>query len=150
MFMYWSQNKSVRNETIATAIARERFMLIHSKLYFNHPQQPKDAGKTYYMDELLNCLRFTFNRARSEATYQSIDESMIKFEGRSAIKQYVPIKPIDRGIKGWCRADASSGYVYECKLYTGAAEKPEEGTLGERVCTTFAVLLQNFYICSNI
>ena len=36
----------------------------------------------------------------------SIDEAMIKFKGRSSLKQYVPLKPVKRGIKAWVRADA--------------------------------------------
>lgn len=134
MWMYWSKNKSVRNETIATAISRDRFMLLHSKLYFNHPVKPNGADKTYYTSELINCLIYTFNRYRTEATHQSIDEFMVKFKGRSAMKQYVPIKPVKLGIKGFCRADADTGYVYYFYIYQGQEKEPSEGTLGERVC----------------
>lgn len=51
------------------------------------------------MDELVSCLKSTFPKARTEATFQSIDKSMAKFKGRSTLKQYVPLKPIKRGIK---------------------------------------------------
>ena len=30
---------------------------------------------------------------------------MIKFQGRSSLKQYMPMKPIKRGIKVWTLAD---------------------------------------------
>lgn len=134
MYMYWAKNKSLRNETIATAISRNRFMLIHSKLYFNQPVKPVGAVKTYYMTEVINCLVYTFNRYRSEATHQSIDEFMIKFDGRTIMKQYMPYKPVNRGIKGFGRVDASSGYMYDFYMYSGADTEPMEGTLGERVC----------------
>lgn len=134
MWMYWSKNKSVRNETIATAISRDRFMLLHSKLYFNHPSKPNGAEKTYYTSELIRCLIYTFNRYRTEATHQSIDEFMVKFKGRTAMKQYVPIKPVKKGMKGFCRADADTGYVYYFYVYQGQEKQTLEGTLGERVC----------------
>lgn len=134
MYMYWSGNKSVRNETIATAISRDRFMLLHSKLYFNYPNKPDGARKTYYMTEVLNCLKKTFNQFRSEATYQSIDETMVKFKGRTVMKQRMPSKPEKDGIKNWTRADAVSGYVYDTNIYEGAEHERVEGTLGERVC----------------
>lgn len=102
--MYWSNEESVRNETIASAISRDRFMLLHSKLYFNHPNEPKDADETYYMDELVNCLLETFNRYRTEATFHSIDEFMVKFDGRTTMKQYQPVKPVKVGVKGLARA----------------------------------------------
>ncbi|ERL91043.1 hypothetical protein D910_08385 [Dendroctonus ponderosae] len=36
----------------------------------------------------------------------AIDESMIKFKGRSALKQYMPKKPIKQGYKIWALADS--------------------------------------------
>lgn len=137
MWMYWSKNKSVRNDTIATAISRDRFMLLHSKLYFNHPSKPSGTDKTYYTNELISCLIYTFNRYRTEATHQSIDEFMVKFKGRTQMKQYMPIKPTKVGMKGFCRADADTGYVYYFYIYQGQEKQPSEGTLGERVCTLF-------------
>lgn len=131
--MFWSKDKSLRNEAIVDAISRDRFLLLYSKLYFNEPKKPSDAGKTYYMDEMLNCLKMTFPRARSEATFQSLDECMIKCKARTSMKQYMKDKPTKRGVKGWVRADAESGYVYDINLYTGKAVGTVEGTLGERV-----------------
>lgn len=148
MHMYWSKNKSVRNETIASSISRDRFMLLHSKLYFNHPQKPKDAEKTYYTKELINCLVYTFNRHRSESTYQSIDEFMVKFQGRSSIKQFIPNKPVKRGVKGFCRADACSGYAYDFFIYQGKATNTEDTTLGEWVCK-FDLYSNTCYVSPN-
>lgn len=133
MSMLWSRDKSVRNEAVVEAISRDRFLLLYSKMYFNKPDKPPDAGKTYYMDELLSCLKGTFLRARSEAPFQSIDECMMKCKARTSLKQFMKDKPTKRGIKGWVRADAVSGYVYDINLYTGKSQGQEEGTLGERV-----------------
>ena len=49
----------------------------------------------------------------------SIDEAMIKFKGRSSMKQYMPKKPIKRGFKVWVRGDAINGYVSELEVYAG-------------------------------
>ena len=35
----------------------------------------------------------------------SVDEAMIKLQGRSSLKQYMPMKPTKRGIKVWVLAD---------------------------------------------
>ena len=51
-------------------------------------------------------------------TEVAIDEAMIKFEGRSSLKQYMPMKPINREIKMWCRADSINGYLNDFKIYT--------------------------------
>ena len=49
----------------------------------------------------------------------SVDESMIPFKGRSALKQYMPLKPVKRDYKVWCIADAKTGYVLKFEIYTG-------------------------------
>ncbi|KAG4071192.1 hypothetical protein HA402_001182 [Bradysia odoriphaga] len=133
MYMYWSGNKSVRNDTIANAISRDRFMLLHSKLYCNTPTKPTEAKKTYYMTAVVECLKKTFNQYRSEAVYQSIDETMVKCKARTTMKQRMPQKPEKNGIKNWTRADATSGYVYDFNVYEGAEKGAADGTLGERV-----------------
>ena len=48
------------------------------------------------------------------------------------IKQYMPMKPIKYGIKGWVLADSHTGYFAKFELYTGNSDSPEKG-LGSRV-----------------
>ena len=133
MHMYWSTKKSLGNTAISDGVSRNRFQQIFAKLYFADPNKPQDATKTYYLDEILASLKSTFMNARSDSTYQSIDESMTKFKGRSCLKQYMPLKPIKRGIKLWTRCDAQTGYVYDTNIYCGRETEKVEGTLGERV-----------------
>ena len=47
----------------------------------------------------------------------AVDEAIIKFHGRSSIKQYKPKKPIKRGIKVWGLADSNNGYFYAIKVW---------------------------------
>ena len=58
----------------------------------------------------------------------TIHESMIKFKGRSSIKQYLPLKPIKRGYKVWCLCDPITDYLFNYQIYLG-----KEIPLGERV-----------------
>eukprot|EP00102_Acyrthosiphon_pisum_P027552 XP_016664762.1 PREDICTED: piggyBac transposable element-derived protein 3-like [Acyrthosiphon pisum] len=82
----------------------------------------------------------TLNKIFPEAYYVtrelSVDESMIKFKGRSTIKQYNPMKPIKRGYKLWCIAD-QNGYILKYSVYQGKNETLEQEfdkyNLGERV-----------------
>ncbi|CAH1990644.1 unnamed protein product [Acanthoscelides obtectus] len=143
MQLYWSTNKSMGNEALKSAISRDRFLVLLSKLYFNNPSKPPDANKTYYIDEVVSCLKKTFIASRSDSSYQSIDESMAKFKGRSALKQYMPLKPIKRGIKIWQRCDALTGYVYDLNIYAGKETEQVEGTLGERVVAKLCDTIQN-------
>ena len=83
---YWSRNESLGNNFIKKAISRNRFQILMSKMYFNNPEKPADADKLYYVEELMNCFKYTFSKAMTDSTFQSIDESMVKFKGRSALK----------------------------------------------------------------
>ena len=58
---------------------------------------------------------------------------MIKFQGRSSLKQYMPMKPTERGIKVWVRADSKNGYFSQFEMYTGKKKGAVEHQLGTRV-----------------
>ena len=98
MHMNWSNKILLGNSAVSDRIFRNRFQKIFAKIYFADPKKPRDATKTYYLDENLAYLKSKFISARSECTYQFIDQSMPKFKGRSSLKQYMPLKPIKRGI----------------------------------------------------
>ena len=65
----------------------------------------------------------------------AVDEAMIKFQGRSSLKQYIPKKPIKRGIKVWVLGDSRNGFFSELEVYTGK-EGSGETELGGRVMST--------------
>ena len=140
---YWSSNPSIGNQFIKKAISRNRFQFLMSELYFNHSEKPDDATKLYYI-ELVNCIKQTFSNLISESSHQSIDESMVKFKGRSVLKQYLPLKPIKRGVKVWKRCDAKTGYIFNLNVYSGKTENDEfsEGTLGERVVNKLCSIIK--------
>ena len=50
---------------------------------------------------LINHLSSKFSSLYEPSKDVAVDEAMIKFQGRSALKQYMPMKPIKRGIKVW-------------------------------------------------
>ncbi|CAI6357497.1 unnamed protein product [Macrosiphum euphorbiae] len=57
---------------------------------------------------------------------------MIKFKGRSTLKQYMKDKPVKRGYKGWMLCD-SSGYNLKFEVNTGKKKGTVEAGLGGRV-----------------
>ncbi|XP_049779187.1 piggyBac transposable element-derived protein 4-like [Schistocerca cancellata] len=108
---------------------RDRCKVLLSKLYLNFPEKPDTAGKLYYLESIVACLRNTFQKAKSESTAQSIDRSMVKFKGRSALKQYLPMKPVKHGIKIWMRSDSVTGYTCDFNIYCGKDANNLDGTL---------------------
>lgn len=57
---------------------------------------------------------------------------MVKFKGRSSLKQFMKDKPIKRGYKIWMLCD-KSGYNLKFQVYTGKCENSVVLGLGARV-----------------
>lgn len=82
---------------------------------------------------------------------------MIKFKGRSSMKQYMPQKPVKREFKNWIRSD-ESGYVCQFQIYTGKDGNTEK-QLGTRVVKNLTreliggnhhVYFDNFFTSVNL
>ena len=56
----------------------------------------------------------------------SIDEGLIKFNGRLSFKQYMPKKPNKFGIKIWMLADSETYFVPRFQVYLGKRQNADE------------------------
>ncbi|XP_053960353.1 uncharacterized protein LOC128864619 [Anastrepha ludens] len=139
---YWSKHNSMGNDGVKSAITRDRFQLLSSKMYFASPEKPETASKIYYVEDMVECLKSRFASAWNESAYQSIVETMTKFKGRSSMKQYLQLKSTKRGIKMWLRCDALTGYTYDFTIYCGREDGNVEGTIGERVVNQLAATIR--------
>lgn len=134
---YWSSRPELRDPFISSAMARDRFSWLLANLHLNdNSVQPgRDSpkyDKLYKVRPLLDILTDTYKNSLKPSKNQSIDESMIRFKGRSMLKQYMPNKPVKRGYKVWTRAE-ESGYICQFQIYTGKVGQIAETNLGRRV-----------------
>lgn len=135
---FWSTKEILRDKYIASVMPRDRFNWILTNFHLNdNASQPKrgtpEYDKLYKVRPLINVLSETFLSSYLPSKHQSIDESMIKFKGRSGFRQYMPLKPIKRGFKTWVRAN-ENGYVSSFEVYTGKpTTSSAEKNLGSRV-----------------
>jgi hypothetical protein len=135
---YWSTAKDLHLQVISEVMNRDRFSEILSNIHVNDntaiPVNNKD--KLYKLRPMIDSLNKTFSEAYNGTRELSVDESMIKFKGRSSLKQYNPMKPIKRGYKLWCIAD-QKGYILNFSIYQGKNEalerEFEDFNLGERI-----------------
>ena len=72
----------------------------------------------------------------------AVDEAMIKFQGRSSLKQYMPLKPTKWGIKVWILADSYNGNFSQFEVYTWKKGNTAEKDLGMRVVKTLTAELK--------
>ncbi|KAL0830006.1 hypothetical protein ABMA28_003464 [Loxostege sticticalis] len=89
--------------------------------------------RLYKIRPMISLMNTAFKNSANNTASQSIDECMIKFKGRSTLKQYMPKKPVKRGFKVWARCDSQTGYLFEFEIYTGKKENESETGLGAAV-----------------
>jgi len=69
-----------------------------SNLHINNtkelPRQDPNYDKLYKIRPMIDILNNNFKEMWKPYRNQSVDKSMIKFKGKSSIKQYLPAKPI--------------------------------------------------------
>ncbi|XP_046681368.1 piggyBac transposable element-derived protein 4-like [Homalodisca vitripennis] len=135
---YWSADPAIRDPFISSAMTVNRFGWFLTNLHLNDntnmPNRQDPAyDKLFKIRPFLDTLSRTFLESYQPKEFQSVDESMIRFKGRSTLKQYMPLKPVKRGYKVWVRAD-ESGFICEFQIYTGRLRDGRaEKLLGERV-----------------
>lgn len=156
--LYWSTDRFYNNPDISSAFTLSRFKKILENLHVNDnttatPRNSANFDKLHKLRPLIDGLNVIFSQQAEESGIYSIDECMVKFKGRSTMRQYMPLKPIKRGYKVWARCDARTGYLYAFEVYTGKSETADEVGLGYTVVTNLCkhvpenslVVFDNFF-----
>ncbi|CAH1974499.1 unnamed protein product [Acanthoscelides obtectus] len=144
---FWSTQIELRDKYISSLIPRTRFDWLLGNVHLNDSvMQPKRGeplyDKLYKVRPILQILSENYAKYYKPTKNVSIDESMIRFKGRSSLRQYMPNKPIKRGYKVLVRA-SESGYVDHFQIYTGKNGENAEKNLGARVVTDLTRSLVN-------
>jgi len=154
---YWSSDWVLGVPAFAKIMPRNRFLDIWNNLHLcdnTKMPQPRDPNfdKLFKVREFLNDLNTNFRINYNPYCKQAVDEAMIKYKGRTSLKQYMPMKPIKRGIKMWCRADSTNGYLCEFDIYTGKSPQGVQHGLGYSVVTKLCQHIQGHWyaiFCDN-
>ena len=125
---YWSKVQRLRYAPIAYRIPRWRFREISRYLHFvdnNHLVARGDHGhdRLGKVRPLIDYLSTKFAALYEPSKEIAVDEAMIKFQGRSSLKQYMPKKPTKWGIKVWVLGESTNGYISRFEVYTGKSER---------------------------
>ena len=145
---YWSDDITFRYRPVADRISRDRYFEISRYLHYADNTTLPTRGQPGYdrlckVCPLIEKLQERFSAVYSPGRNLAVDEAMIKFQGRSAIKQYMPKKPIKRGIKVWVLGDSKIGYFSRLEVYLGKKEGVTEHNLGARVVKDLTTDFQN-------
>ena len=135
---YWKKNPVFHYAPVADHISRDRFTEIGRYLHFVDnatllPRSSPGYDRLGKVRPVLNYLQTQFSSVYTPGQDIAVDEAMVKFQGRSSLKQYMPKKPTKRGIKVWVLADSTNGYFSKIQVYTGKINNTTEHNLGSRV-----------------
>ena len=134
---YWSKDPMYHYSPIADRITRDRFCDISRYLHFIENATLTPRGSPGYdrlgkVRPVIDHLSSRFSDLYDPHREVAVNEAMINFTGRSTLKQFMPMKPVKRGIKVWALADSHNGYFHKFQVYTGK-EGSGEKQLGQRV-----------------
>ena len=149
IYDYWKKDEIYHYAPIASRISRDRFFKLHRYIHFCDNSSLAPPGSPEYdklgkIQPIIDMLSTAFYEVFSPQKNLSVDEAMIPFKGRSALKQYMPLKPIKRGIKVWAVSDAVNGFVTAFEIYTGKKVKAERN-LGANVVKTLTMHYRSTY-----
>ena len=124
---YWSTESYLGCPELVSSWPYRQFRALLSSLHFNDNSTAVPRGQPGY--DRLHKVRPVLEMVKNNCivSYKpereiSIDEAMVGFKGRSALKQYLPLKPTKRGYKVWCACEANSGYLLNFSVYTGKTD----------------------------
>jgi hypothetical protein len=115
---YWRSD--LRYGQIADKMSRNRFRLIHRTLHFVDNNMTSDEDKLDHVWKLwpwIQKLQANFSIVSCDE-FQSVDEIIVTFKGRSILRMYLPKKPKKWGIKLWGRA-SPNGILHAFDVYQG-------------------------------
>lgn len=127
---HWSKNPLLKTSQIGNVMSSDKFEGISRYLKIADPEKdmeyeklkrnkdPLFKIKEFAEDLLQNCQKNYYPGQKL-----SLDETMIKFNGRSKLKQYMSNKPIKNGFKIFSLCDASNSYCINFRFYKRKQEK---------------------------
>ena len=126
---YWSTDDKLNVPCISRLMSRTQFEKLGQYLHLNGRSNYVTRGQPgfdplFKVRPLLEIFREQCSSMYKPGRAISIDEAMIKFNGRLFFKQYMKSKPTPWGIKVLCSADPTSGYLLDFNIYTGKAQQP--------------------------
>lgn len=139
--LYWSRDEDVGVPIVSDKMPRNRFQEIKRYIHLADNASLDKNDKLAKVRPYLDHCKELLSQFGVFAKNVSIDEEMVPYYGRSAIKQYIRGKPIKFGMKLWVLA-SSDGFPFSFDVYTGKNDTGE-GLLGERVVKKLIATMEN-------
>ena len=116
---YWTKHYLFGTPGFAEIMFFDHFKHILRCLVFYDVDDRDIDDPLYKIRKFVDHIVSTSIKLYEPDQYLTIDESMIKFNGRHCMKVYMPSKPIKYGFKVYMMTDAKTSYVLNWKLHEG-------------------------------
>lgn len=147
---YWSTDDDLGVQIIRKTMPRNRFVTIKRFLHFvnNEDAQNYQNDRGFKIRLLAENLNLKFKQFGIFSKELSIDEQIVRYYGRSSLKQFIRGKPIRFGFKQWMLCCGISGYCFQADLYQGKQVQSTPNTmnndsLGSKVVSSMVRHLEN-------
>jgi hypothetical protein len=158
----WS-NDFISETNFGKYISYDKFLLIHRCFHLNDNEKKDSTDPIYKIRPLFIFLLGNWRRYYKFSKRLTIDECMIKFNGRLSFKQYIMNKPVKWGIKAFLICNSYNGYCYNIKLFYGKKTTPisEKISKSENIVLDFVnsgihdfsgsiIYIDNYYMGPNL
>jgi len=115
---YWSKDPLTKTPGFSEVMSHDHFTQILRCLVFYDIENRDIDDPLYKVRKLINHIVSTSLKLYDPDKYLTIDESMIKYNGRSCMKVYMPTKPIKYGFKVYMMTDSCNSYVLNWMMHT--------------------------------
>ncbi|KAK9729986.1 Transposase IS4 [Popillia japonica] len=122
---YWNTDGDLGNRLVTEAMRRDHFLTIWRCLHCADNNLLHPTDKYYKLRSFSDLLRHRFLKWFVPEEDLNYDESMGKYFGKHACKQFIRGKPIRFGYKVWS-LNTKSGYLVNFSLYQGKDARVKE------------------------
>jgi len=116
---YWTTSRLFETPGISELMTSYQFERIKNNLHFVDEETCDKEDVLYKIRPLIEHFISISQSLYVPQKELTIDETMIKFNGRSRLVVYMPLKPIKYGFKAYTLTESSSGYVLNWILHEG-------------------------------
>ncbi|XP_039613914.1 piggyBac transposable element-derived protein 4-like [Polypterus senegalus] len=122
--MYWATDIFIGNAGFKKTMTARRFEKLNQNIQLCDREREPSRGQPSYdglykIRPLLDVVQRAMWDVYGPNRCLTIDEGEICVKGRFSVAQYMPSKPISKGLKVWMLCDSKSGYCHRANIYVG-------------------------------
>ncbi|XP_028852305.1 piggyBac transposable element-derived protein 4-like [Denticeps clupeoides] len=138
--MYWASDIFIGNAGFKKTMTARRFEKLNRNLHLCERESEPARGELGYdglhkIRPLLDVLDGTMWDAYVPNRCLTVDECALVVKGRFSPAQYMPARPLRKGLRVWMLCDSRSGYCHRARIYVGRPGEEAALRVGRKAVT---------------